>query len=340
MNARSILFFGALLPAALFAQTGNISGTIVAAVSGEPLAHGVVSLSNIALTAFTSDSGRFGFRDVPVGRYVVSVKRLGFTPREVSVEVRDGVTDSLRIELDHIALTLGSITVHSWPNCTVPGMPADSALATIVQQIRLNAEQFNFLSQEYPFTYNVIIARSSKLRKTGMVAQSMPDAATYSSRVKREYSPGNVIQARGGAFFFRIPTLAEVADPKFIARHCWHYGGTETIDDEDMYRVDIVADDALKGPDVNGSFLVNKSTFQIRRSILHLSKRHPLFKELAGMETTTNFFEVLTSISIPSNVFSVQTSDPERKADWVEAYEEHRTIGFKFIGRKPGQAKP
>jgi hypothetical protein len=213
-------------------------------------------------------------------------------------------------------------------------------LGPIVQQIRLNAEQFKFLSAEYPFTYNVMIARSARLRKTGMVVPSLGDAATYSSNAKRTYTPGEVIGRRGGAYFFRIPTLVDVADPRFLARHCWHYGGIESIDDEEMYRVDIVADEALKGPDVNGSFFINKNTFQIRRSILHLSKRHPSFREIAGMETTTNFFEVLTSISIPSNVFSVQTSDPERRADFTEAFEEHRTTGFKFIGRRPGQSQP
>ena len=104
--------------------------------------------------------------------------------------------------------------------------------------------------------------------------------------------------------------------------------------------MDVVAYHVIEGADVNGSFFVNARTFQIRRSILHLSKRPAQFKEMLGMETTTDFFEVMPSISIPSHVYSVQTMDPEKKSDFTEAFEEHRTLNFKFLGQRPGETKP
>lgn len=329
-----------LAPAVAAGQTGTIVGAIVSRSSGEALPFGIVAIDGLGRSQFADDSGRFAFYQLAPGRYTVSVRRLGYAPRSVSAEVTADAADSVRVELDRIALRLGGITVRAHPPCIRPGAPRpaeDSTLAAIVGQIRLNAEQFRLLSREYPYAWSVLITRSAKHRRDGRVVPERGGIEQYDSRTPANYRPGQIIRRRTGGLYFQVPTLMEVADSSFVAAHCWHYAGTEELEDVELLRVDVVAFDSLRGPDVNGSFLLNPETFQIRRSILQLSQRPRNVPALLDMEVTTDFFEVLPSISIVSHVNSVQRMDPERRSPYVETYEEHRTTSFRFLGRKPGE---
>jgi hypothetical protein len=340
VKTRAVALALVLAPAFLPAQTGGVVGVVVAKATGEPLAYSIVGLDSLERSAFASDSGRFGIREIRVGQHLIRVRRLGYTPRDVSIFIREGMTDTLRVELDRVAVSLGQITVKAWPPCSAPGHPKDSALSQIVQQVRLNAEQYRWMSTEYPFRYDIMITRTERQVRNGMVVPAGGTMERIESKAARAYKPGEVIYRRKNAIVFGVPTLAEVADKRFVENHCWHYGGVEIIDDEEVFRVDVVAFDGLKGADVNGSMFVNKNTFQIVRSIVHLSKRPSVLKHLLDFETTTDFFEVMPSISIPSHVFATQTYDPAVKSTISEAFEEQRTINFKFLGRKPGETKP
>lgn len=342
MKARILGVVLSFIPVALAAQTGSIAGYIVARESGEPLAYGIVGIEGLDRSAFTSDSGWFAFRELAAGAHVLRVRRLGFSPRDIGIVVRANAMDTIRVELTRVAVSLSAVDVKAYPPCVKPGAPTpqeDSTLAAVVGQIRLNAEQYKFLADQYPYWYLSVVTRSSKLRRDGTVRQDPGAIDRTQSSSRSEYKPGGIIQRRGTDYIFQVPTLVEVADKAFVDAHCWHYGGTETIEGEELVRVDVVAFDKLNGPDVNGSFLVSSATFQIRRSVLHLSRRPRQIPELLDMEVTTKFFEVLPSIPIISHVYSVQTIDPKRRSLIAEAYEEHQTTSFTWVGRKPGDDK-
>ena len=342
MTRHTCALLAAFFPAAIAAQTGHVTGYIVDRESGQPLSYGIVDIETIGRSMFTNDSGWFLFRSVSAAKYTLHARRLGYKPRDIDIQVRDGATDTLRVELTHVAVTLNPVDVKAYPPCLKPGAPsyeADSTLSAVVDQIRLNAEQYKFLADQYPYVYTSIVTRSSKLRRNGKVVRDPGSIDRYESRSKSLYEPGGVIQQRGKIQYFQVPTLVEVADKAFVDAHCWHWGGTETIDDEELIRADVVAFDSLKGPDVNGSFLVNSATFQIRRSIIHLSRSPRQLPELLDMEVTTDFFEVLPSIPIISHIYSVQSMNPARKSLVSEAYEEHRSTELRWVGRKPGETK-
>jgi Carboxypeptidase regulatory-like domain len=329
-------------PRILSAQHGGLAGRIVDRESAQPLAYGIVSIEGLEWSAFTTDSGWFAFRELAPGPHVLHVRRLGYLPRDIDVMVRGAATDTIRVEMTHVAVQLGALEVKSYPPCVRPGAPGrdkDSTLAAIVDQIRLNAEQFRFLADQYPFRFTERITRSSRQRSDGKVVTDMGGLGELRSRSKSEYKPGGVIEWRRGAYYFKIPTLIEVSDKAFIDSHCWHYAGRDTIEDVSVLKVDVVAFDSLKGTDVNGSFLLSPFTFQIRRSIMHLSRRPSQLSHLHDMEVTTDFFEILPSIPVVYHVSSVQIMDPE-KSKISEAYEEHRTTNFVWVKRKPGEVKP
>jgi hypothetical protein len=346
LNRRTLLLLCLIAPAALTfaplsagaAQTGHIVGYLVARETGEPLAYGIVGVEATSRSAFTSDSGWFSVRELTPGQHLLRVRRLGFTPRDISFVVRDGITDTLRVELTRVAVRLGAVDVKAYPPCLKPGAPIpqkDSSLAVVVEQIRLNAEQFKFLADQYPYWYLMVVKRSSKLRRDGSIRPDPGSLERYESNSKSVYEPGAIIQRDGREWRFRTPTLVEVADPAFANSHCWHYGGMEEIEDEPVIRVDVVAFDSLKGPDVNGSFFVSSRTFQIRRSILHLSRPPTQVPGVMNMEVTAEFFEVLPSISVVSKIRGVQTVDPKRRSLVSEMYEEQTASRFAWLKESP-----
>jgi hypothetical protein len=333
----------ALAAAPLSAQEapGTIVGLVVARESGEPLAHTVVAVPSLEIRRFSSDSGTFVFRDLPEGLLVIHVRRLGYAPKELTVDVRAGSHDSLRVELTRVAVKLAAVQVLADPPCTAPGLRAvkDSALATVLTQLRMNGEQYRLLAEAYPFVYSHERTVTTEL-KSGDTRVDVIDTAVVQSKTPWRYLPGRVLTRVGGRhsrmLYFNIPTLPDFADPLFLDNHCFADGGIDHVDGSELIRIDMVAWARIKNPDVNGSIFLDPSTFQIRRSVLRLS-RSPKVSGLTGVEVTTLFQEALASIPIVAQISAVQRYDARGKQrDFVTAYEYHRLISFRFVGARPG----
>ena len=142
----------------------------------------------------------------------------------------------------------------------------------------------------------------------------------------------------GAAACSNIPTLPDFADTLFLNNHCFTHAGIENVAGRDLIRIDVVASARIKDPDVNGSIYLDSRTLQIRQSILRLS-RSPKVRGLTGLEVTTVFQEVMESIPIITQVQGIETYDgKDRRRDFIEGYEYHDLIAFKFVGARPGEA--
>src|SRR5437868_12327251 len=142
-----LLFFGAVH--SVHAQSGSVSGSVVSNETAEPLPYSLISLE-IGGAFFANDSGRFMISGLPVGPMELQVRRLGYSPSKVTVNITDGGTQSIVVRLSRLAVTLNTVTVQAYPPCTAPGAPSfsqDSTLARIFDQVHLNAEQFLLLSE-------------------------------------------------------------------------------------------------------------------------------------------------------------------------------------------------
>jgi hypothetical protein len=326
--------------------SGTIVGVIVAKESGEVLPHSVVGVASFDLRRFANDSGVFVLRDVPPGSRVVQVRRLGYAPKDVAVLVQAGVRDSVRIELTRVAVKLAAVQVRADAACTTPGLEAvtDTALATVLTQLRMNAEQYRLLTEAYPFVYGHERMFVSAL-KSGETRMDVVDTVLIGSTSAWRYRPGHVLTREGnrrrGSLFFNLPTLPDFADRLFLDNHCFADGGIDHVDGHELIRIDVVASSRIKNPDVNGSIFLDPRTFQIRRAVLRLS-RNPRVNGMTGLEVTTLFQEALESVPIITQVYSVQTFDGrDRRRNVVAAYEHHRMVTFTFLGARPGDdARP
>jgi hypothetical protein len=334
--ARAIVLLLAL-PAIIPAQRGTLTGIIVSHETKERLAYSIVALPALGREIFTSDSGAFTFADLPLGPQLLTIRRLGYTPADITINVGAG-PDTVRVELTRIAVRLGAVTVHAYPACTNPGPPgedADSTLSVVFSQLRMNADQLRVLSDEYPFVSQIQNARFHKTKKGDIEFEQRTSFVLQSNKLWR-YQPGKVVTGRG-FYIFNIPTLVHFADPRFLAEHCFYYAGVDTVNDFPVVRLDLVASERLKDPDVDGSLYLDQETFQIRRSALHLT-RMPNVRALRSFDVTTDFDEAMESIPVIQRVFTIQRFDTTaRSREYDEVYEDLKLVGIKFIGKKPGQ---
>lgn len=323
---------------------GTIVGFVVMREGDLPLAYSVVS--SPGLERFTNDRGVFTLADLRPGQLRLRVRHLGYTPVDVVVDVRAGAVDTVRVRLVHIAVQLTAVHVRAYPECKNPGPPqasADSAFATVFQQLRQNAEQYALLTSVYPFEYTVERTLANTTT-SGEFHVERTDTVAMRSTNEWQYKPGAVVRPeasprlRQREYMLHIPTLIQFADTVFLANHCFHNGGVETVEGADLVRVDFVAASRIKDPDVDGSMYLDPASFQIRRAFLHLSKVPREVRGLLETEATTVFAEVLPSIPIISGISSINRIEVNRRrpnaiATWNE---EQRLVSVHFLNGKPG----
>ena len=227
--------------------TGTLVGFVSAKDGGVALGYSVVSVTSPAREQFTNDQGAFVLPGLPAGIAHLRVRHLGYIPVELDVEVRAGVADTIHVALTHIVVHLNAVQVRAYPPCERPGAPSmseDASFATVFDQLRQNAEQYRLLTRQYPFVYGVE-RTSGLLFASNMTRRQQVDTIAMRSADEWRYRPGAVVQQERRIFFrdvtMHIPTLAQFADPVFVANHCFHDAGVDTVDGTALLRIDFVA---------------------------------------------------------------------------------------------------
>lgn len=350
--ALSIALIGAAVPAGrALAQspthsdlTGTIVGIVVTKEGGLPLAYSVASAPSLGRERFSTDQGVFAFSDLPAGPLQLRVRHLGYTPVDLTVTVHAGGVDTVGVQLVHIAVRLSAVQVRALPECKNPGVPkasADSAFATVFDQLHQNAEQYRLLADAYPFIYTVERTMSVTMMSGDTKLEGI-DTLVIESATQWKYHPGAVVSRSRSAFgpmTMNIPTLVHFADRMFLENHCFYNGGLETIDGAELMRIDFNAAARIKDPDVDGSMYLDPTSFQIRRSVLRLSRIPREIKGLEKTEAVTYFGEVLPSIPVISDIVSVnefQPNDSQPKA-LASATEHQRLTRVRFLKGMPGE---
>jgi iron complex outermembrane recepter protein len=93
------------------AQTGGIVGTVVDAVSGQPLPATRVRLVETGRSDLSHREGVFHFTGVAAGSYTVSAQRLGYAPVERQVRIAPGETVRLTLEMTPSAVEIEGVVV-------------------------------------------------------------------------------------------------------------------------------------------------------------------------------------------------------------------------------------
>jgi hypothetical protein len=328
-------------------STGTIVGVVTMKDGGLPLGYSVASVPSLGRERFSDDHGVFILGELPAGQVQLRVRHLGYSPADLAVVVHAGRSDTVHVELTHIAVRLTAMQVHAYPPCAKPGVPArsaDSAFFTVFEQLRQNADQFRLLSNTYPFVFTT--ERLSTLTMSnGDTKIDGVDTISVESKAGWVYKPGGVLtndrQQLGGrgSMFMYIPTLLHFADQTFLDNHCFYNGGLESLDGTELLRVDFTAAERIREPDVDGSIYLDPTSFQIRRSILRLNKIPRGMSGLREVEAVTYFGELFPSIPVISGVTSVNRLVPgtARGVTVTEAHEQQRLLRVHFLKGLPGE---
>ncbi|HEX3168020.1 MAG TPA: TonB-dependent receptor, partial [Chitinophagaceae bacterium] len=89
---------------------GAFSGSVFTS-DGQPAAYVTVLIKNTTKGTVTDAQGKFDFKKIRTGNYILSVSLLGYNPIEVNVEVKQNETVHLNIQLQVTYTELKDITV-------------------------------------------------------------------------------------------------------------------------------------------------------------------------------------------------------------------------------------
>ncbi len=328
-------------------STGSIAGTVVAKGTGAALPYSVVSVPTPAgaRERFTNERGAFVLAGIPAGRVRLLVRHIGYSPTSLTVEVRAGVTDTVRVELTRIAVELNRVTIEGLGRCTSPGPPtatADPSFAAIFEQLRENADRYRLLAESYPFAY--AMERRSTIHYVGGDAVTTSiDTTRIGTGVRWRYAPGTIVTVGSEPFnrqvLFNLPTLLQFAERGFLDTHCFGNAGADVVDGHAVVRIDFSASSRIKSPDVSGSMYLDRETFEIRRTTLRLTRIPDEVPQIAAVEVVTDFKEIMPSISVPSTIQSVHVLHTDRTRPVLPdtAYEIQRMVALTFLKARPGE---
>ena len=78
---------------------GSIRGIVVSKTNNEPLPGAVVTLLDTKYNANTDLDGRYFINKVPVGKYIISVRMMGFFPKTLHCTVKSNKEIFLRVRM-------------------------------------------------------------------------------------------------------------------------------------------------------------------------------------------------------------------------------------------------
>ena len=322
----------------------SVSGVVHAADNGPALPFSVVTIPSRAIQVFSNDSGRFRLAGLAPGAFVVQVRHLGFAPRDIRLTLRPGQDTILAVSLAPVAVNLAAMRIRASRGCDEPGAPRaadDTAFAAVFDQLRQNAVQYQALATTYPFA--ALFSRTIDTEEhNGLLDRKLSDTTVFRSDHRWVYHPGEIIgrdhDARSPTdFVLHIPTLDVIADSAFLATHCFANGGLESLNGTALLRVDFRVATSVSVPDVDGSMYLDTATYQIRRTVVRLSRRPREAPYIDSAVVITTFAELYPSLPIITSILARnRLYYPNRPTAPRASIETQQLVSFAWAHGKPG----
>lgn len=336
------LVFAAAPPAVAQGVQGLLIGDVVSNENGIPLAHAMVTVLGAQRQTFSSDRGVFAFGSMDAGRYRIRATHIGYSPVEVTVDVpAQGAPPRMRIVLTHLSVQLATVKVTAVARCTTPGRPnpdVDPDFAAIVAQLRMNAEQYQVLSDSFPFRYKVDQEFYS-MRSDSSRTDEHDETAEYRSNAHGwEYQMGQVVERlNDGHIIMHLPTLRDFAGYEFLNNHCFSYGGLDSTRDGTFIRINFRADVQIRTPDVNGAVFLDARSYEIRRAELELTRIPAGMPDATAVHVTTMFDEISPSIDVIDQVRGITSLRHHGWGATVATGEDQHMFGLEWLGANPAR---
>jgi hypothetical protein len=322
----------------------SVRGDVRALETSLPLPFSTVVLQPGVTGRFTNDSGVFAFLDLARGDYRVVVRAIGYLPFDSVITVADEPI-VLHVALRPLAIELPPVTVVATRACLHPGPPARDSepdLVAIFDQLRENAARYRLLSDAYPFQYwtQRQVWDEPSARGDSLVVDTME----LRSDARLLYKPGGLIVTQPGPRgkserVLRLPTVIDLADSVFHAAHCFTFAGVDNLGGEAQWRVDFLAAERLRVPDVAGSAWLDSATYVLRQLTFRLTRPERAVQSLKTLEVTVTFGELFPSVTVPVHVVA-RSEARTRSRHAVTEHQEQRLLRVNFLHGVPGSQPP
>jgi carboxypeptidase family protein len=315
----------------------SLHGTVVGFESGQPLGFSIVTLAPRIGKQFTDAGGAFAFASVSPGTYLLSIRQIGYAPLDTQIVITGDSATVVRVALRRLAIELPPLTVTA-KRCTHPGRPdsTDAALLAVFSQLEENAKRFELLADSYPYRYTLEIGERI-VNQRGDTGRPTIRKLEFTSRNASTYArggvvgpsyppwePGGLVIETGGPEYF--------ANASFIANHCFHLSGRDTIAGETFVRVDFDPGERVWSADLAGAAFLDSLTYELRYMETNLT--HPEETDLDGVRTMvarTRFRNVAPGVPL-QDWMVVVTTYRSRRSTQVQT---QRTLDVRFLRRRP-----
>ena len=324
------------------AQGRTVHGVVIRGDSHEPLPYSIVAVIGTSIERFSDDSGRFVLTGLPSGTVTVRVRHIGYAPAEVPV-----VGDTLRVELQRIAVSLAGIRIDADRRCIDPPKrdpTATDPTSVAINQLVENGHQYELLTTKYPFSakmdqrYGYLDAADH-----GVITSERLDLIR-SDRVWH-YQPGRVIEDARIGRVVNVPTIAVFAQDDFLSMHCfWLESATAAgaHDSTAALKIEFHAATRIRDPDLDGTIYLDPKTFAIRRAVLRVAKLNELSDEFDSVTVNTEFTELYPGVPIVTGIdgYNHFTKPSTRDgATRIALVERQRVVSIEFSHGPPGTAQ-
>ncbi|HEY4131804.1 MAG TPA: carboxypeptidase-like regulatory domain-containing protein, partial [Gemmatimonadaceae bacterium] len=267
-------------------------------------------------------------------------RHIGYAQIEVPV-----VGDTVRVELQRIAVSLAGVQVNADRRCVDPARPDPAATdpaSVVVNQLVENGRQYELVTTKYPFLermdqrFGYLDAHSSAVQTAERIDLIVSD------RVWR-YRPGRVIEETALGRSVNVPTIAVFAQEDFLRTHCFWLassGADSSADATTALRIEFRAASRITDPDLDGTIYLDPKSFAIRRALLRVSNLARYSDEFDSVTVNTEFTElypgvpIVTAIDGYNHYSAPVTRDGKAR---LALLERQRVVSIDFSKGPPGE---
>jgi carboxypeptidase family protein len=325
----------------LIAAQIAVRGTVVSAESREPLDLSIVALQPGFAQRFTDRGGNFAFDGAQPGRYLLTVRQIGYAPLDTQLVVAGDTTTSVQIVLHHLAIELPPVTIAA-SQCTKPGPPdsSDAAVHAVFDQLQENARRFELLADSYPFRYTLELSERLVTQR-GDTGPPVVRRLEFSSRDNRThpYAVGRVVERAWWPWgsgdtlaIIHSADLDDLGNPAFIANHCFHLAGRDTIGGRTFVRLDFEPAIRIGSADMAGAVYLDSLTYELRYTKTSLTRPgRSALRDVSSVSFRTRFRNIAPHIPLQDSL-SVTTTYVFGQGAKVET---QRTTQVRFRRQPP-----
>jgi hypothetical protein len=290
-------------PSVVAAQGGVVIGQVVVKDPRTPLGYSAVSVAAPETRILTGESGKFVVRNLPVGPVRVSVRHVGFGPKDTTITLGAGDTVRLEMALSRLVIVLPGMLSTSQCTNEMARQAPEGALAELFDQVKQNAERYRMLARARPFSLQVYRVRGFR-NAEGKIEPEVIDTVFRDALPAGPYEPKRVIRKAKPPFqgnVVAIPELPDFADTNFTNNHCFRFAGQTRVHGDSVIRVDYEPVPWLeKETDISGSIYLRVEDYQLVSTVTVLNKMPSMFRS-SGMQTlavTAKFSEIVPGIPV------------------------------------------